>query len=152
VNGQRIVTTTWAATVLFAVAVVLGVTWPATELVAIWVSVVLFFVGSFVALYAFGKGIVRSTRGDDVSVANLFFLQGSAPRNVRRHFLAILVASLAVVGLSILNLTIAPYAWLELMVSVGMPALWAARHGTFPTRTSPAQGANEPSIPEPTDR
>ena len=38
--------------------------------------------------------VARSTRGDNVAVANLFFLQGSAPRRVRRDFLALFLVCL----------------------------------------------------------
>lgn len=119
---------------IFAAAVVLGVLWPASEIVAVGVSVAALLLGSGLALYGFGVGLVRSARGDDVSVANLFLLQGSAPRGVRRHFAAIVAVSLIVVAVSFANLTIAPYSWLELMVPVGFPSLWAARHGVFPAR------------------
>lgn len=136
-TGRRIVLSAWVVTGVFAIAVVLGVVWPASQRVAIGVSVAGFLLGSGVALYGFGVGIVRSARGDDVSVANLFLLQGSAPRIVRRHFGGIVLVSLVVVGVSFANLKIAPYSWLELMVPVGFPSLWAARHGVFPARPTP---------------
>ena len=141
--GRWIIISAWVATIAFVLSVVLAVAVPAIELVAVVVSALLFFIGSVVALVAFGIGIVRSARGDDISVANLFLLQGSAPKPVRRQFLWVLVASLAAVALSFANLTVAPYAWLALMVPVGFPGLWAARHGKFPAR--PARPARRPT-------
>ena len=44
--------------------------------VAIGVALLLFFVALGAFVYAFGVGLARSTRGDNVAVANLFFLQG----------------------------------------------------------------------------
>jgi hypothetical protein len=143
--GRGILVAAWACTVPFAVSVALAVVIPGgvTEGIAVGVAVALFFVGSGVALVAFGWGLVRSARGDDVAVANLFFLSGSAPRPVRRRFLLILLVSFVPVAISFANLEIAPYTWLALMVPVGFPGLWAARHGTFPARpepTSPRRG------------
>lgn len=133
-TGRPIIIAAWTATVAFSVSVVLAIVAPATEVVAIGVSLILFFVGSGVGLYAFGVGIVRSAREQDVTVANLFLLQGSAPRPVRRQFLFVLLTGLAIVAVSTLNLSVAPFAWLALMIPVGFPGLWAARHGTFPPR------------------
>lgn len=133
-TGRPIVIAAWIATGLFGVSVLLAIVAPSTDAVAIGVSLVLFFVGSGVGLYAFGVGIVRSAREQDVTVANLFLLQGSAPRPVRRQFLFVLLTGLAIVAVSTLNLSVAPFAWLALMIPVGFPGLWAARHGTFPPR------------------
>ena len=47
------------------------------------VALGLFLLALVIWFYAFGVGVVRSARGEDIGVANLFFLQGSAPRDVR---------------------------------------------------------------------
>ena len=133
-TGRRIVIAAWVCTCLFAGTVLAALADSVANTIAIATSIVLFFVGSGVALVAFGIGIVRSARGDDVAVSNLFFLSGSAPTPVKRQFLAVLLVSIAVVALSILNRTVAPWTWLALMVPIGFPGLWAARHGTFPAR------------------
>jgi len=134
--GRGILLVAWSCTAVFVISVVVAVIVPGsvTNAVAVGVSVALFLVGSLVALIAFGIGVVRTARGDDVAVSNLFLLSGSAPRSVRRQFLLILFVSLIPVGVSFANLAIAPYTWLALMVPVGFPGLWAARHGTFPPR------------------
>ena len=56
----------------------------------------LFFVAIGAFVYAFAVAVARSTRGDNVAVANLFFLQGSAPKRVRRDFLVLFLVCLAI--------------------------------------------------------
>ena len=51
-------------------------------------------VGVFV--YAFAVGLARSSQGDNVAVANLFFLQGSAPKPIRHQFLWMFLVCLAI--------------------------------------------------------
>lgn len=135
-SGRSIIIPAWIATALSVVSVTVTVIAPGqiTDGIAVGVAVAWFVIGSGVALAAFVMGIVRSARGDDVAVSNLFLLSGSAPKAVRRQFLCIFVVSLLPVAVSFLNLTIAPYTWLALMVPIGAPGLWAARHGTFPPR------------------
>lgn len=86
-------------------------------------------------LYAFGLAVVRSSRGDDVTVSNLFFLTGSAPNDVRRPLFAVVCISVVVAAAT---------AWanafsvLEPMLPLAFLPLWGARHGTFPARTTTA--------------
>ncbi len=124
----------WAADALFAVTaipVALGMT--ALDPVSVIVAVGLFLASLGVWTYAFGLGLVRSARGDDVSVANLFLLQGSAPSATKKHLfgalgLAVLIA--ATTGFR------APAGFLVPMLPLGLAGMWAARHGTFPARES----------------
>jgi hypothetical protein len=91
----------------------------------------LFLVSLPIWIYAFGLAVVRSARGDDVTVPNLFFLSGSAPNDVRRPLLAVVGLSIVVAGAT---------AWanafsvLEPMLPLALLPLWGARHGTFPAR------------------
>jgi hypothetical protein len=94
------------------------------------------FLGSLpIWCYAFGLALVRSSRGDDVTVPNLFFLTGSAPNDVRRPLLAVVAVSVVVAAAT---------AWanafsvLEPMLPLAFLPLWGARHGTFPARTTTA--------------
>jgi hypothetical protein len=131
-QGRGIVATGWIANALFAITaipVALGV----DDLlgVAITVSLVLFLVSVGVFVYAFAVGLARSTRGDNVAVANLFFLQGSAPKPVRRKFLWMFLVCVAItVGTAAWD----PFGVLVPMLPVGLAGMWAARYGVFPPR------------------
>lgn len=130
--GRAIVRAGWIANVVFAVTAIpaaLGV--DAMLDVAIGVSLVLFLIACGAFLYAFGVGIARSARGDNVAVANLFFLQGSAPRDVQRTFIAMFVVCLVIAVATIVN---EPFGILVPMLPPGLAGVWAARHGKFPPR------------------
>jgi hypothetical protein len=131
-QGRRIVACGWAANGLFAVTAI-PVAAGVDDLlgVAIGVALLLFLVavGTFVS--AFALGLARSTRGDNVAVANLFFLQGSAPKPVRRTFLWMFLVCLAVtVGTAAWE----PFGVLVPMLPIGLAGMWAARYGVFPPR------------------
>jgi hypothetical protein len=131
--GSRIVLWSWGTTALFAAVAVpdaLGVS--ALNGVAIGVSLGLFAASLVVWIYAFALAVVRSSRGDDITVPSLFFLaSGAAPQVVRRH----LMGSLAVaVVVAIATVKENPFGALVPMLALGLPGLWAARHGTFPPR------------------
>ena len=134
--GSRIITWSWATTALFAAVAIpfaLGVT--AVEDVAIGVSLALFAVSLVVWVYAFGLAVVRSARGDDISVPALFFLaSGAAPVGVRRHLLGSLVVACVI---AVATVKTNPFSALEPMLTLGLVGLWAARHGTFPPRRAP---------------
>jgi hypothetical protein len=132
--GRAIIAWGWAADALFAVTAVPGAFSSSDALkgAAIGVSLVLFLAGVVTCLYAFGKGLARSARGDNVAVANLFFLQGSAPRTVRRRFLAVFLACLVVTAVTAAGLD--GFSVLVPMLPVGLAGTWAARHGVFPPR------------------
>ena len=130
--GRAIVRAGWTANLLFAVTAIpaaLGVD-PMLD-VAIGVSLVLFLIACGAFLYAFGVGIARSARGDNVAVANLFFLQGSAPRDVQRTFIAMFVVCLVIAVATIVN---EPFGILVPMLPPGLAGVWAARYGRFPPR------------------
>jgi len=102
-------------------------------------SLTLFLLSLVAWAYAFGLAVVRSTRGDDIGVGNLFFLVGSAPRAERRHLMGALAASVAV---ALVAMFANPYVVLVPMLPLGLAGAWAARHGTFPPRPArpPARG------------
>jgi hypothetical protein len=135
-EGRRIIEVSWAANVLFAataVPVALGLT--ALEPVSVVVALGLFLVSIGIWTYAFGLGLVRSARGDNVAVANLFLLQGSAPKNVKQHLFGSLALSVVIALATGFR---APAGFLVPMLPLGLAGLWAARHGTFPARGSTA--------------
>lgn len=131
-EGSGIIVAGWAANALFA-ATAIPVALGLDELIglAIGVALLLFLVAIGAFVYAFTVGLARSTRGDNVAVSNLFFLQGSAPRPVRRRFLVMFLVCFAV--------TVATAAWepfgvLVPMLPIGLAGMWAARYGVFPPR------------------
>ena len=130
--GRSIVWASWAANAVFAVTAIpdaLGV--DAIENVAIAVALTLFAVSIPVWLYAFGLAIARTGRGDDVVVASLFFLQGSAPRRVQLHLLGSLGVCVVIAAATAAG---APFGVLVPMLPLGLTGLWGARHGTYPPR------------------
>jgi hypothetical protein len=132
IPGRAILVVGWVANVLFAataVPVALGV--DALLGVAIGAALLLFLVAIGAFIYAFGVGLARSTRGDNVAVANLFFLQGSAPRRVRRDFLVLFLVCLVV---AVATAAGEPFGVLVPMLPVGLAGVWAARYGVFPPR------------------
>jgi hypothetical protein len=132
-EGRAIIRFGWVANVLFGVTAIPAAIFggDALDAVAIGVSLVLFFVACGVFLYAFGVGIARTTRGDNVAVANLFFLQGSAPRPVKRQFLWMFLVCLAI---AVATIVAEPFGVLVPMLPPGLAGVWAARHGQFPPR------------------
>jgi hypothetical protein len=135
VTGKRIVIASWASLVLFTVVAVpnaLGL--HALDTTTTAVSLILFGASLVVWLYAFGVAVARSARGDDIVVSSWVFLTGSAPAGVRHHLLWATAAS-TVVGLATASTN--AFGVLVPMLSLGLAALWGARHGTFPPRRTP---------------
>ena len=131
-TGRWIVVVSWLCVAVFTVFAGLN----AAGLDAIGPAVtggsfVLFAIAIGVWVWAFGLALVRSTRGDDIAVSNLFFLSGSAPAPVRRHLLgAVAVSVVVAAATSFAN----PMTVLVPMLPLGLAGLWGARHGTFPPR------------------
>ncbi|HEY5014053.1 MAG TPA: hypothetical protein VIK61_15320 [Acidimicrobiia bacterium] len=139
----------WATTALFAVSA-LAVTFGASSLegVTIVISLALFAASLGVWAYSFGLAVVRSSRGDEISVPTLFFLSsGSAPTPVRRQLMGSLAASVVI---AVATVKANPFSALVPMLALGLAGLWAARHGTFPPRRPAARpGAPRASGPRP---
>ncbi len=144
-QGRPIVIAAWVTLALFVVTIVpdaagLG----AFDGVSAGVALALFLVSLPIWLYAFGLAIVRSARGDDIGVANLFFLHGSAPPDVRRHLFAALGLSLVV---AFATAWANAFAVLEPMLPLALLGLWGARHGTFPAREVASGAHGKASAP-----
>jgi hypothetical protein len=131
-RGRGIIGFGWAANAAFVVTAVpaaAGV--DAFEGVGIVVALVLFAVGMGAFVYSFVVAAARSANGENVAVANLYFLQGSAPRGVQRQFVAMFsVCLLIAMG----TVVWAPFGFLVPMLPLGLAGVWAARYGTFPPR------------------
>jgi hypothetical protein len=95
----------------------------------------LFLVSLPIWIYAFGLAVVRSGRGDDINVPNLFFLSGSAPNEVRRPLLAVVVLSVVVAAATAWSNA---FSVLEPMLPLAFLPLYGALHGTFPARSTTA--------------
>jgi hypothetical protein len=131
-QGRGILRFGWFANVVFA-ATAIPVAAGLNGLigVAIAIALVLFLISVGVFVYAFVLALSRSTQGDNVAVANLFFLQGSAPKPVRRNFLWMFVVCLAIAAATA---AWEPFGVLVPMLPVGLAGMWAARYGVFPPR------------------
>ena len=135
--GRGIIRFGWVANALFiATAVPAAAGIDAFGAVSVVVALVLFFtsIGAFV--YAFVVAATRSANGDNIAVANLFFLQGSAPREVQRNFLWMFVVCLVVATATVVW---TPFSFLVPMLPIGLAGMWAARYGTFPPRLPPTR-------------
>jgi hypothetical protein len=130
--GPAIVITSWAGVALFAATAVptaAGVS--ALDAAALAAAVTLFLVGIAVWLWAFGVALVRSANGDDIAVATLFLVQGSAPRTVRvQLYVALGVSVVIAAGTGASD----AFGILVPMLPLGLVGLWGARHGVFPPR------------------
>ena len=141
-TGSRIVVLSWASIALFGVVAglnALGI--DAFEDIAPVVCLSLFLVSLVVWTYAFGLAVVRTGRGDDIAVASLFFLSGSAPADVRKHLLGATAVSIVIAAATAFA---DPYVVLVPMLPLGMAGLWGARHGTFPPRKPPTAARPTP--------
>jgi hypothetical protein len=141
VKGAAIVWSSWIANAIFvATAVPAAVGLDLFDDVAVGTSLALFAVSIPVWVYAFARAVARTARGDDIVVASLFFLQGSAPRRIQAHLLAATGASIAVAAATgAAN----PFGVLVPMLNLGLVGLWGARHGTYPPRREPGTGRSQ---------
>jgi hypothetical protein len=137
--GHRIIQASLAGTAIFALTNL-----PAAAAVEVFqepaavVSLVLFVVSIPLALMALAKAAVRTARQEDrIVVGSLFFLQGSAPRPVRRLLLGSLLVSLVVAAVAAAR---EPFGILVPVFPLSLCAQWAARHGRFPRIPNPDTG------------
>jgi hypothetical protein len=144
--GWGIIQASLAGTALFA-----ATTLPAAfgvevfQVPAAVVSLALFAASIPLALLALARAAVRTARQEDrITVGSLFFLQGSAPRTVRRLLLASLLVSLVV---TVVAAAREPFGILQPVFPLSLIAQWGARHGTFPRIPNPGAGPGGPRPP-----
>jgi hypothetical protein len=137
--GHRTVEASLAGTALFAVTAVPAVAGvDGLKLPAAVVSLVLFVVAIPLSLLALARAAVRTARQEDrITVGGLFFLQGSAPKPVRRLLIGSLLVS---VGITVATVAGEPFGVLQPVFPLALCAWWAARHGTFPRIPDPDTG------------
>jgi len=144
-KGRCIVVTALVTFALFLVTMVpdaLGVS--AFDGLSAGVALTLFLVSVPIWLYAFGLAIVRSARGDDVGVGSLFFLNRSAPSDVRKWMIGVLIASIV---LAAATAWANPFAVLEPLLPLALMGLWSAKYGTFPARDFAAEARPKAAPP-----
>lgn len=125
----------WTATAVFcAVAIPAGTGVNGFGRVAVVTSLVLFGISIPVWIVALVRGAIRTTEGDAVDVAGLFFLSGSAPKVIKRHLFGATTVCLTVGMVTAFR---EPFSFLAWMLPFGLAGLWGARHGTYPPRPSP---------------
>jgi hypothetical protein len=96
----------------------------------------LFGGGAVIFLWAYAVAVGRS-RSVDIGIGGLYFLAGSAPKDIRAQLLGSLAAQVAtaIAAASIRPFTSVAFAVLAPLWGLGLAGLWAARYGTFPART-----------------
>lgn len=155
-----------AGTAAFVVTSVLAAVFFTTALQ--WVGAVtaltLFAIGVFCFLWAYVHAVQRS-RNDEISVAGLYLLSGSAtPAAVRRAMLATLAVQVITAAATTFARLDGPdgkpgsslaVGFLVPMFGFGLNGLWAAFHGAFPSRRvggdAPAQSRNDSDESAPED-
>ena len=136
-QGGSILQASWLGTAGFTITAVVGVAAPGVlSWIAFAVAIALFAAGCVVFVVAYAVAVRRS-RTDEIAVAGLYLLSGSAPKSVRRHLLGSVAVEIAVAlaTAAARPYTIAATGVLVPVYGVGLAGLWAARHGTFAPRT-----------------
>lgn len=133
--GRGMIAASWIGTAVFTVTAVLSAITSAMRATGVIVALALFAVGCVVFLKAFFEAVERS-RTEEIAVANLYFLSGSAPKVVRRHLLGSTAVQVVVAfaTASARPFTAVAFGILVPMYGLGMAGMWAARHGEFPDR------------------
>jgi hypothetical protein len=134
--GAAIVNLSFAGTSIYTALAIAGTISSDVFAVATGVvSVVLFFAGCIVFLWAYGIAVARS-RTDLIGIGGLYFLAGTAPRDVRfrlRLSFAIEVVA-ATASSSVRPFTPMAFGFLVPVFGLGTMGLWGARYGTFARR------------------
>lgn len=125
----------WIGTAALAVTAVGDVASPTFAIPAFVVAIAMFAVGTGLFIAALVVAAGRS-RDSEIGMGGLFFLQGSAPRNIQLHLLGSLTLEVVV---ALATAAAKPYTSLAFGIlapvyALGLAGLWAARNGTFPAR------------------
>lgn len=134
-EGRGLLVADAAGTVALAAVTALSAVTEAdtVQVLNLLVAAVLFLLGCV----GFGIGFLRAvgrSRTETIDLAGLFYLTGSAPSDVRRAFLGLWFAQIAIAVVAI-PLTEPPFAVMAPVWGIGLITWWAAGHATFPART-----------------
>lgn len=133
--ADRLVRASWSGTVVFSITSALAVAVEGLRPLAAGVAIALFAAGTVVFLVALVRAAGRS-RTETLSVAGIFFLQGSAPPDVRRLLLVSLVLEVVV---AFTTAGLRPYTTLAFGIlaptyGLGVAGLWGATRGAYARR------------------
>jgi hypothetical protein len=142
-EGGAIINASWGGTAVYVALAVSGTIAPDWFAVpTAVVSVVSFFVGCVVFLWAYAKAVSRS-RTDLIGIGGLYFLVGTAPNDVAfrlRLSLALEIVA-AIVSASIRPFTPMAFGFLVPVYGLGLAGLWGALYGRFEPRAVPGQSS-----------
>ena len=132
--GRDVLRLDVAGTVALAAVTVLASLWTsdAANVANLVVSAVLFVGGCVAFMVGFLRAVDRS-RTEVVDLAGLFYLTGSAPQPVRRAFLGLWFAQIAIATVSVFTID-PPFGVMAPLWGIGLLAVWGGRHGQFPAR------------------
>jgi hypothetical protein len=136
VTSARILQVATWSTVVLAVFAAGAVALPDTLAVPYAVVGFVYFIAGFAAFtWSYVVAVGRS-RTDELSVAGIYFLTGSAPSAVKRRLLGAVVAQsvIAVAAAAARPFTAVAFGVLAPLFALGLTGLWGARYGTFPER------------------
>ena len=136
-DRDRVIAASWIGTALFAVTAVGDVITASLKWPAFIVAVGMFVVGTGVFIGALAIAAGRS-RQYEIGMGGLFFLQGSARRDIQFQLLGSLGAQVVI---AFATAGAKPYTTLAFGIlapiyGLGLTGLWAARHGTFGPRVA----------------
>jgi hypothetical protein len=137
-EGDNIIKASWAGTAVFLLSSAIAVAITGARLPAAIVDLVLFVAGCGAFFCCLAVAAERS-RQNEISLWNLFLLEGVAPRRVRQQLLAPLAVQIVV---ALGAASVAPPLAFGLLVPIyglGCSGLWGAKHGLFGPRKSPRQ-------------
>jgi hypothetical protein len=137
-KGGAIITASWVGTGLYVIVAVLATIFPdGFGPPIVFLSVLLFAIGSLVFLWAYAIAVQRS-RTDLIGIGGLYFLAGTAPNPVRFKLLGSLAVEfvVAIITSSIRLYSATAFGFLVPVYGLALCGLWGARYGTFAPRTA----------------
>lgn len=132
--GAGIICLDGLGTAAFVAVTAVAAAWrrDAADLASLAVSGVLFVGGCVAFTVGFLRAVGRS-RTEDVDIAGVVYLTGSAPRPVRRALLGLWFLQIGVATASVFAVQ-PPFGVMAPMWGIGLITVWASQHGTFPPR------------------
>ncbi|MGH9183098.1 MAG: hypothetical protein ACRDZ9_04685 [Acidimicrobiales bacterium] len=121
---------------MFTAVAATAVAWPGPlDEVALVVDLVLFALGCVAFVWSLLRAAARS-RSEQLHIAGLYLLAGSAPRGVRQVLLGLVGVQVFVALAGAMARPYTPLAFgiLVPVYGLGLCGAWAAGHGQFPRR------------------